>query len=72
MLPQKHQILNIFRSTAHTMKGCHVLLNYPYININKIMVSKGGSVHLSPSELPPPAPLSKYLIAFSMITDLDY
>ena len=40
MLPQGHQISNIFGPFAHTKRGLHVLLNYPYINIKKMVYPK--------------------------------
>ena len=42
MFPQGHQILNIFRPSAHTMRGVHVLLSYPYFNIEKMVCPKNG------------------------------
>ena len=40
MLPRMHQISNIFAPSAPTMRGLHVLLNYPYTNIKKMVCPK--------------------------------
>ena len=38
--PQRHQISDIFGPSTPTMRGLHVLLNYPYSNIQKMVCSK--------------------------------
>ena len=40
MFPQRHQISNTFVPAALTMGGLHVLLNYPYSYVKKVICLK--------------------------------